>query len=271
MSFLWYYLIKQVPHLQPSASSNSYLSTSQDIFVYLNSLDYSPEFQTINGQSINDLILKEAVNINSKSSKKQVLSYKVIERNQLQQLKSISEHQSNLNPSESHANPFLSDGRVISKQQEFNIHQKMTILAVLGPLPKSQIDFEMTSAEINHLSAETHRIFKGKSAARKIQKFLNLDVLSFKSENSNVVFYCIALRFILQEQMRAFLNLDHRFIQNFVVGAGRQNLFFQRMDFQGIGSILCLLKNAFIYRNENLDFARDLFRVVSSTMEQYWR
>jgi hypothetical protein len=103
-----------------------------------------------------------------------------------------------------------------------------------------------------------------------VQKLLGLNPQSFESKNSNVMLYCVALRFILREQMQVFLNLQHHFLQNFMVDTGPDAIFFQTSDYLGIGSILCMLKNVFIYRSENLDFARDLFKVVSKMLDQYW-
>jgi hypothetical protein len=222
----------------------------------------------MNGRPINSFISREADPKNSRTSKKNIISYKVISSTSNTQ---INDTDKNSNEDVQMTNPFLSNYRTISRREEFSIRDKMTILAVLSPLFKSPIDFEMTSAEVNHLSAETNRIYKSKSISSQIQNFLGLKHQSFETKNSNVIFYCLAMRFLLREQLKAFLGLDHCFLQNFVVSVGLDGFFMQRMDCLGLASILCVLKNVFIYRSENKDFARDLFGVVSEALEFYWR
>ena len=268
VSFLWHYLIRQIPSLQ-SPEKSKYSPTHQDIFVYLNSLDYCSEYQTLNGRPINSFISPDIDDPTTRPSKKQIILHKVVET-------PASSHYSNrdFSPTDDSAslkNPFLTPSRVVSKREEFTIQNKMAILAVLGPLPKSPFDFEMTSAEVNHLSAESHRISKQKSFTSRIFKFLNMKSESFESKNPNSIVYCLALRFVLREQVKALLRIDHRFLENFIASVGPGNFFFQRLDCSGIGSILCFLKNDFIYRSENKDFARDLFNVVSNSLDFYWR
>lgn len=265
--FIMIELIQQISILNEDNVINEYSPTTQDIFIYLNTLDSQNEFVLLNNKTLDRYLDETKSGLQSKDSKKDLV--KTVFGSTREKVNNMNKHFD----IEENSNPFLELPHYINKKESFSIKKKMEILCVLSPMSKSALEFEMSNLETKFLSQNEINSLKHKDLLKEAFNIFELNYSLQESKSAQTLFYLFSLKLQFHHQIRAFFGIEHNSLQNFLTlgETSKHNLFFQKIDMKGIGSLLCFLKNIFIQRSENRKFSRDLMNIIKECLAEYFK